>query len=146
MKIKFLKSFLIILISAASAYAQMTPAERQAQEISPEVKKIIAESSVLDRWVTKEQWRQIVKEIAAKPGPEQVIVVDTTDQKECANVFSQLRSEGWPADETLCGQDLTKPHLVLALGVKISDCIIETQPHMKIEKNKCPYITVKMRW
>lgn len=138
MKNKFLKSFLIVLLSTISAYAQ--------QEISPEVKKIIAESSVLDRWVTKEQWQQIVKEVATNPGSEKVIVVDTRDQQNCIGVFNQLRTEGWPAEESMCAQDQAKPHVAVSVGVKLSDCIIDISPNMRMNKDKCPYVTLKVRW
>ena len=146
MKNKFLKSFLMVLLSALSAYAQLTPAERQAQEASPEVKKIIAESSILDRYVTKEQWKQIVKEVSTTPGSEKVIVVDTRDQQNCFGVFNQLRAEGWAAEESMCEQDLSKPHVAISVGAKLAKCIIDTSPNMGMSKDKCPYITIKIRW
>lgn len=138
MKNKFLKSFLIVLLSVISVHAQ--------QDISPEVKKIIAESSVLDRWVTKEQWKEIVKEMAAKPGTEKVIVVDTRDQQNCFGVLTELRAEGLPAEESLCEKDITKPRAAISVGFKISSCIIEVTPNMGVDKNKCPYVTLKVKW
>lgn len=141
----FFKSFVVILGLTLSAQAQ-TPAERQQQELSPEIKKIIAESSPLNRWVTPEQLREIINEVAAQKETERTMVVDTRDQEGCHKLFNQFRSEGWQADKKMCEPDSTKPLRVIKVRVKISDCIIKTSPAMKISDNKCPYLTIKINW
>ncbi|WP_409477502.1 DUF3943 domain-containing protein [Pseudobdellovibrio sp. HCB154] len=120
MKKTFLKSFAVVLALTISAQAQQTPAERQAQEISPELKKIIAESSPLDRWVTKEQFQQIVKEVTAKTLAQQVIVVDTRDRQGCYEMYKHLQTKGWPANPSMCNQDPNNPYVSVTLGTEVT--------------------------
>lgn len=125
MKKAFFKSFaaamaLTFSVSGVLAQAQLTPAERQAQELSPEVKKIIAESSPLDRWVTKEQFQQIVKEVTAKTLAQQVIVVDTRDREGCYKMYTHLQAKGWPANPSMCNQDANNPYVSVTLGTEVT--------------------------
>lgn len=114
------KLFAAALALTISAQAQLTPAERQAQELSPELQKIIAESSPLDRWVTKEQWNKIVEDINSKKLAQQVIVVDTRDQKGCLNMYNHLIAKGWPAETTMCHQDPNNPYVSVTIGTEVT--------------------------
>lgn len=97
-----------------SAQAQQEP------EISPEVQKIIAETSPLDRWVTKEQWKQIVKDVMTKNYAQQVIVVDTRNQGDCFAMYNHLQAKGWPANPTMCNQDPNNPYVAVTLGTDVT--------------------------
>jgi len=119
MRKNILKSFAVVL--SISFAAQATPHELQDnKEISPEVKKIIAEYSPLDKWVSKEQFREIVQEVTSKKLAQQVIVVDTRDQAGCQKMYTLLVAKGWPANPGLCQLDPNNPFVSVTLGTEVT--------------------------
>lgn len=127
MKKNILKTFAVVLSISFAAQAQ------HQQEISPEVKKIIAEYSPLDKWVTKEQFREIVQEVTSKKLAQQVIVVDTRDQAGCQKMYTHLVAKGWPANPSLCRLDANNPYVSVTLGTEVNKDSLT--PEQKIFQN-----------
>ena len=131
---KYISKSLALILSvsfAGTAVAQQAPRDpfsssrnsnydqNSNYEISPEVKKIIAESSPLDKYVTKEQFREIVEEVRTKSLAQQVIVVDTRDQAGCLKVYHNLMAKGWPANPEMCNLDMSNPYVSVTIGTEI---------------------------
>lgn len=114
MKKYILKTLVLVLSFSFSVQAQ------QQQEISPEVRKIIEEYSPLDKWVSKEQFREIVQEVTKKTLAQQVIVIDTRDMVGCYKMYKHLVAKGWPADENLCLQDANNPYVSVTIGTEVN--------------------------
>lgn len=117
MKKNILKSLAVVL---SLSFAAQAPAQQQQQEISPEVRKIIMESSPLDKYVTKEQFREIVQEVTKKTLAQQVIVIDTRDQVGCQKMYSHLLAKGWPANPELCTPDANNPYVSVTIGTEVA--------------------------
>ena len=128
MKKTVLKYFVIVMALTFSAHAQ-----QNGHELSPEMQKIIAEASPLDRWVTKEQWKQIVKDVTTKNFAQQVIVVDTRKQKDCFAMYNHLQTKGWPADPSMCRQDTNNPYVAVTIGTDVT--MDSLTPEQKIFQN-----------
>lgn len=130
MKKNILKTFAAIL--SLSLVVQANPNQPQ-QEISPEVRKIIMESSPLDKWVSKEQFRKIVQEVTSKKLAQQVIVVDTRDQAGCQKMYTHLVAKGWPANPSLCNLDPNNPYVSVTLGTEVTKDSLT--PEQKVFQN-----------
>lgn len=131
MKKNILKTFAVVLSLSFAAHGN--PAQQQQQEISPEVRKIIMESSPLDKWVSKEQFREIVQEVTSKKLAQQVIVVDTRDQAGCQKMYTHLVAKGWPANPSLCNLDPNNPYVSVTLGTEVNKDSLT--PEQKIFQN-----------
>ena len=129
MKKSILKSLALVLSFSLSAQAQ----QNHSNEISPEVQKIIMESSPLDKYVTKEQFRQIVEEVKPKTLAQQVIVIDTRDQAGCQKMYNHLIAKGWPANSSMCAVDANSPYVSVTIGTEIDKESLT--PEQKIFQN-----------
>ncbi|MES2801140.1 MAG: DUF3943 domain-containing protein [Bdellovibrionota bacterium] len=104
-----------------------------AEEVSPEMRKIIMESSLLDKYVTKEQLREIVQVVTQKTMAQQVIVVDTRDTVGCYKMYKHLVSTGWPANPSMCNQDASNPYITINIATEVNKDSLT--PEQKVFQN-----------
>lgn len=112
----FLAALSFSFLAQANPYQQNPPG---TDSISPEVRKMIMESSPLDKYVTKEQFRKIVQDVKTKTMAQQVIVVDTRDQAGCQKMYNNLVAKGWPANPEMCMLDMNNPYISVAIGTEV---------------------------
>lgn len=113
-----LNSVAFIFLFSLEALANPYLVNDNSPEMSPEVKKIIMESSPLDKY--SDQIRIDVKAVTKKTLAQQVIVIDTRDLAGCQKMYTHLVSTGWPANPNLCALDVNNPFVSVTMGTEVN--------------------------
>lgn len=117
----YLKYIVINLLLTFGCFLAEAFEPVKSEGISAEAQAIINNYSPLDRYVTKEQFQKIVKDIETKKMAQQIIVVDTRDQAGCLKMYRHLLAMGWPAHANMCDHDANNPYMSLMLGSEVTE-------------------------
>ena len=131
MKKYILKSLAVVFFFSLSLQAQVNTS---AKQMSPEeIQQIIEDSNPVYKYVSKQQFKEIAREVTTKTLAQQVIVVDTRDQSGCRNMYRHLLAKGWPADPQMCAQDFNNPYVSVTIGTEVDKDSLT--PEQKIFNN-----------